>query len=1134
MKSVKWLLLVALAMGLIGPAAAIDESGQQRVSLPPMVKAPVIDGVIGADEWAAASKVIGFTRDPRDGFTLVGYDAANLYIAQSTELPPSGELITEVLRHDSNTCMDDSIEIWLDPNRQNKIDNKGDQRFYQMIINSAGVFFDQSTDPETGANLGWDLKGYQFKSRIDKDQKVWQLELAIPWKSLGVDASQVTGRQVGVMVARNWKIPWTQAPAMGGGFSAWQPYPVFTLASASPVVREESLGDVWNANADYKLSITNPGKTDLKCKVELRIDSSDMPGRAKNDEITVPAGQTVAAQLAYPDGALHKEAIQTISARVTSADGKDIYFNRNFTAGPVRAAKWDAVGPANANKNLLISYYPSSKKLAVKVDVNSTTAGDKLTGADIAVLDPAGKSLKTGTITLANKTGETILELPELPDGNYLVRATLKGEGAPEKPLEREFNRKHFVWENNTLGMTDRVYPPFAPVTTKGNTLGVVLRSFKMNGFGLWDSVISKGKEILAGPITVDGIASNGPVKWSANKGSFVSTKPTLAVYKAKAESPVVNIETTSSTEMDGCMKVRMTLAPGSVSSEIKGLWLSIPLKDDIAPLYHVVQSDSIRLNPNGPTPKGTGIVWDSTKTGNGPMLGTMLPYIWLGGPERGLAWFANNDKGMFLDDDVPAQTITRENGKLTLRVYIVNKPTTLKQPTEIVFGLQVSPTRPMPSNWRARQDVPYMGGSNGYWGIVPSFAGKYPAGCDFSYADNMVICRESGIYPAEFMKKWVAEKIDANKGWSATWKEDRTRHVGAGMGSMVGKGSTPTVAYIEEHRQDTTTPEWVTFQDEWAAQGYDAHRVTEAGARAEYDAGRIWGVPICFDKSYQDFAVYMAVQWYLRGIGPYNDNVYPQNCFDPMKSDAYVRPDGQVQASANIWELREYHKRQWIAEQDAQPLSKYELFISNHMTNANMLPVLTWGDVALDNEWGFKAGSEPWPGSILQTEMIGRQTGNYGFALYPVSGVSLKSTYPKLKDDQIARTEWGMRFAHEIFRGPGTPMEKLVRDFGYGNPDCKVINYWSGPEVEPGCPIIKIDNPNVLWTAIWNPKDKSLLIAATNWTNDAQSSPITITAPKGAILTTWTNAETGKPVIPGQIELRGFEMGMVKVVGNR
>ncbi len=1141
--------LAAATFGLIG-ADAPQPAACSRIAVPPMARAPAVDGVIKDDEWRGAAKILGTGTplEPRQCTTWFGYDANNFYIAMSSELPPDGKLISEVKRHDQNTCHDDSIEIWIDPNRPNRSSGKGDLRYFQIIINSLGTVFDTVFDQNAMANNGWTLKDYAFKSSVNQEKKTWDLEFSLPWKSLDANFADLNGKEFGMLVARNWKRPWSQLTVLKcGGFPDFMNYAVFALRPDAPVIQEKSFGNIYDAKIDYQFDILNGSAAELALKAKTDLVSSDMPPVSKQEDLKAPAKGVAAYKFATNPGYLHKTATHTVTTTLSSADGKEIYFQRQFTVAPPREKTWMVAGSAEEASACFIAYYPAFNKLAVKVDLSNVEGAEKITSAEAEIFNDAGKSLAKETFPFSNKIAEKIFEIPDLPNGTYTVKATLKGESAPAKPFENKFVREHFPWEDNILGITDDVPAPFIPIKTDDDSVEVVLRKMEMNEFGLWDSVISEGKELLAAPMSVEYSAKGKAGTWEDADGSFTKCLPAEAIYESTVASEDIVLKTRSTSEFDGCMKVEMEVQPMGSEKEIDKLVINIPLKNELAPLWHVMMSSSIRQNPSGSAPAGEGLIWDSTKTGHGAWLGSFLPYIWLGGPGRGLAWFANNDKGWSVDDNKPCLELWRKGGVLTLKINLISRPTKLDKPRTIVFGLQASPTKPLPRNWRSAeaQDMPAHGGSNGYWGILPHFAGKYPAERDYSFADELLISRRTGWANQPFLKKWIDEKLNAHKEWDKGFVEDRTRHFGAGIGTAVGRKS-PMMLYFEEHFQDQSTPEWHVFQDQWGTQPF-----TKRSWAKGYAQGDPGGCRLSFQKSYQDFACYYAMQWYLRGMGIYCDNTYLHDNFNPMVSDAYVRDDGQIQPSSQIWELRAYHKRLWTLKEICQKLTQYRLLVNLHMTNGNLLPIITWADVSLVNEWGYKNATEPWPPDIIQTEMTGFQTGNFISVCLAIMGndnFKDAAKMPPERLDLLKRAEWGVRRIHEMIwrcekwqekenQAP-IKLENIFRAFGYGDDNCTVIHYWdkSAGEYKASWPDIKVSQDKVKWIGLWKPAEKKLMMALFSYSKEPLETEISA-AKSGGMLSILgpqgfnkcTDAETGKDADPGKISLAGWGVRIIE-----
>src|SRR5579885_3370744 len=144
-----------------------------------------------------------------------------------------------------------------------------------------------------------------------------------------------------------------------------------------------------------------------------------------------------------------------------------------------------------------------------------------------------------------------------LADGTYELRVAL-GESGPF--TAKQFEHKNFPWLGNKLGTSREVYPPYQPILVEGREARVVLRSYRMNDLGLWDSVVSEGRELLAAPVTLHVSTDEGEERWQSTAGQWVSVEPDRAVYKAEAKTGAVQVHTVSTIEYDGCMRVEMEL----------------------------------------------------------------------------------------------------------------------------------------------------------------------------------------------------------------------------------------------------------------------------------------------------------------------------------------------------------------------------------------------------------------------------------------------------------------------------------------------------------------------------------------------------------------------------------------------
>ena len=147
-----------------------------------------------------------------------------------------------------------------------------------------------------------------------------------PTKSIGKKFSSVNGQEIGVLVVRNWKTPHAQTDFSLAKVPAYvnvQDYAAITLKEGVPVIREESLGEPFEARFDYQVSLHNPQSAKVQYKLETVFHSTDMPTKTFSKKVTL-GGKKGKTLTAASNSSYHKTAANTMIGRVTSADGKTI------------------------------------------------------------------------------------------------------------------------------------------------------------------------------------------------------------------------------------------------------------------------------------------------------------------------------------------------------------------------------------------------------------------------------------------------------------------------------------------------------------------------------------------------------------------------------------------------------------------------------------------------------------------------------------------------------------------------------------------------------------------------------------------------------------------------------------------
>ena len=764
--------------------------------------------------------------------------------------------------------------------------------------------------------------------------------------------------------------------------------------------------------------------------------------------------------------------------------------------GAVEAANcyWRYVDPAHMQKaraslaSLRFWHLPSSHELYAQIRAESNAVANR--PVRIQLQQAGGKMVFSAAAVFSPEPQRFIL--PELESGDYAINLRVGEEETDPQTLKRQ----KFAWEKDRLGITEEVFAPFTPVRTAGDRVSVVLREQRMNRFGLWDSVVSKGKELLAAPMALVAIdENNNDLDWRGSV-AMASATPHVAVYRATSVCPAVAIEATSAIEMDGMMRVRLKLNPVEKPVALRRLSLEIPLKDDLVPLLHE-STDIIRAAYAGVLPAGDGEIWNSKQSNRQPAwLNAFTSYIWMGGPERGLAWFAENDKGWITakNYDAPLMHIRRENGRVTLRVDLVNVPGPLAKPTELVFGIQASPTRPVPADYRSKAIT--LGGVGlpvHPWGGL-SCSWKSPWMDRWEVVDKVIQGRNGGTVDRAWFERFEKQFDVPKVHGIQSWLDDVCR-----FASTARPLTSPDPVYFEEMYVLPFIPEYHVFQDEWSTE-----RLAERST-ASVDVYRNSGghevnpnASTNYSPSYQDYCLSLMNQWMQRGVSMYWDNTYLKLATNPWTSAAYVCSDGRTQPATVLWNERQYMQRTWnLMNQWRRKGVPRPLEFVAHMTNEQILPLFSWSTCNYDIEMSQSAYArafpdsyqpgEPYMPAFLLAESTGLQVGAYPYIVHHVfedqCNLPPEAIGAAPGPIEIGRREWGMRMVHEIIRGgpnhwqlPGSTLDKAVYAFGYGGKAVTVWNYWSDT------PAFTIDNQHVKAILLTRPADRKMLLVLQSW----------------------------------------------------
>jgi hypothetical protein len=667
---------------------------------------------------------------------------------------------------------------------------------------------------------------------------------------------------------------------------------------------------------------------------------------------------------------------------------------------------------------------------------------------------------RSGTFPMS-AAGEN-LQTPELPAGLYFVECTLEGEGEPVR-LNRWFYRQSFPWEQEKLGLDDVVIPPFEPlaVDESASRVSCVLRSHEHGAAGLWKQVTSQGRELLAAPVRLEVMAGGKTEAAAGAAPKITERKPTRVAGTAAWKAGDLEGTTDFAYDYDGFAEFTLTLAP--TAAEIDRVQFVIPLKASEAWLLHPVTT-LLRHHYAGRVPAGTGKVWDSANLPGGKMLGTFVPYVFVGGPERGICFAADNDRDWVADPNVPAMEIDRDGETVNLRLNLLARPHRLTLPRTIRFALQATPAKPMPTepaSWRRwwftrgphgkRHDVEgTMMGVNLGWGAAQLVTDLFPANEDVSFWDAMAANRARGKWDQDFLERWkrrypgLAEAFPTYK-WGLETVSGMPPNTN---GTTSFKYLMP---YLNPRGGSSLDPAFATtYLDEWSTVD-----VTDPGWKPGPDRTlREKLAPVWYGLEPVTSNVDRQLWWQRKMVeafsdGPYWDNFFFKASWVPAEAGgpAYVDDEGRLRPGVNLRGFRSLVKRTAVMMHalGKRPLSWI------HMTNANVVPVLSFGAANLDWEWrdlGKQAGvdiqdrlgidADP---SLVLVQSTGLQAGNVPVAIDRFHAKGKEAIAWQM------RTGLAVCLPHEIRQKDGGPdaafAQGVLDEFGYGLPDCQVFRYW-------------------------------------------------------------------------------------------
>jgi hypothetical protein len=868
--------------------------------------APPIDGTIDDAVWnkAASFNALQTTEgqlSSRPTRFWMMWDEDHLYIAMRSPLR-DGEHVLQATRDpsrdNSKAVFDDSYEIWLNLNTRSP---DGEVVFFQYLGNSAGAKYDVMFEPTVGnSRPGWE-SGWKPKNRITPDGKYWEMTVAIPRQSVYMNQPLADGTQIGGLLVRNFKRPWEQNNLGGSGsFSVPDSHCRFVLSKSAPAIHLLDVADVRSRSLGLHLSALASTAQTLKWMFE-----SDS-GVSKSGTLALDGNNPADAA---PGLDLDKPGIGFYRIRVTNQDGSATYVDwssrRAFgdlsaTTQPIH----DTTDPAE----LTLSFNPVKSYVRVEGDFINYANRTNIHRFLAEVLDAKGVVLAKQELSLDSLAYvHGLLHLGSCPPGDYIARLTCY-DGAGQQMLQKQtpFSKKdaatEYPWWNTKAGNIEKVIAPWTPVVDNNQKIDVWGRSMTVGAAGLPAQISTQGKEILAGPVSLVAETDQGSTTATAGIIRTDSAAENRVTVHSEGKLGGLTTFTETTVEFDGMYKVQLTITPRQPVT-VKTLKVVIPIAPEFAEYIHAC-GEGIRYGFSyGYVPRDkTGVLWDSKQVDGQPMLvGSFIPYVWVGNSTGGLCWFADSDEGWVPNNATPAIELRRDSNKsVDLILNLVSSSTTIDTARTITFAFQATPVKPLREGWR--MDT---------WSTADSFQ-------DF--------CR---VEPKGGHLIWNALPFTLDNDGCRKMVEARHQMDDNYNFGVPGKYHANAVPYFENNGIDKNfAPAVAYFGDQWRARISDSQ---------------------CYDKTLSDFIIYNLGKWCKEcGIdGWYVDNVRPVADDNIDAGRGYLLPDGRVQPSYQMFDTREFFLRVRAVFAENGKSGKFVLHMTNHM----IMPWIGAADLALDGE---------------------------------------------------------------------------------------------------------------------------------------------------------------------------------------
>ena len=705
-------------------------------------------------------------------------------------------------------------ELWNDDSVEfHVLGTDGKKRHF--IINAAGAVYD-SLDGKSSWNAGARAAG-------SHTQEYWCAEAAIPLKSLGTVSRGV--RLKANFGVNNWRQhsnyhSWNYIHGYLKGFSSPEFFGTLVFGERSDAVRYLHQGSLTDGNLEIRLE----GQPGMKASASW-IAETGASGKSGKDVLK----ETWSAEL--------PACRNIIRVSVRNKAGKEVF------------SCWNLV---RVQQPFDMSYSGRASRKLLKVDLSVNKAIVKEENGKIRLLDAAGNILAERVFQM--KKDRLQLDFP-LPPGlkeksSYTLEA-IQGDTR----CKRIFRMPDLTPFKTRVGIDHTVPEPWTPVRISGKEYHAGSRCYVFDRGPLPSAIKVNGKSVLSRPPV---LRLNGrEVQWQGivpgrNYGDH-------AEFSAVGRCGSAAFDCRCEFWFDGMFRWDLTIKPSSGEERIQSLNLVWSMPNDAAKYI---------LNPYY-------VPWKNRQARLKWSVDERRSLVWLTGIDRGLAWWCQSDANWVIDDNAGQIFLSRDQSGTSVRVEMIQKPSSLKTAAGYTMVFQATPPRKLDTSFRRLRFHSWrIGGTNcGISGWNTSAGIRDPSN----------ILHYTTLIPAH---------PDGFRKFTRTWKEKGVLNLTYSMPAHIGRLS----------------PEYDYFYPEWA--------VTPGvkwGAKDEFTGVHYYVEPCCGRTAGADLQAYRADRL-LNGYpdlgGIYFDISHVISCDNPLHGCGGTDAFGKKFRSSTALALREYFLR--------------------------------------------------------------------------------------------------------------------------------------------------------------------------------------------------------------------------------